>query len=61
MSETPQETGTDDEPGTVDPTDFGPEAIDGSRPPGTQPASTSDDPEPGDPDLHADPEDEPSS
>jgi hypothetical protein len=45
----------------LDPTDFGPETIDGQRPPGTQTSTPSRAAEPGDPELDADPEDEPSS
>jgi len=56
MTETP-----DPPPPLVDPTEFGPEGIDGWRPPGTEPSTSGDDSEPGDPELSAEPEDEPSS
>ena len=45
----------------IDPAEFGPETIDGERPEGTEPASPSTDADPGDPDLDADAEAEPSS
>ena len=45
----------------IDPAEFGPETIDGERPEGTEPASPSTDSDPGDPDLDADAEAEPSS
>jgi hypothetical protein len=45
----------------IDPAEFGPETIDGERPPGTESSTPASDPEPGDPELDADPEDEPSS
>lgn len=45
----------------LDPADFGPETIDGQRPAGTDAQTPSDAAEPGDPELDADPEDEPSS
>jgi len=50
-----------EEPQRVDPTDFGPEAVDGWRPPGTENATSAGDSQPGDPELDADAEDEPSS
>lgn len=53
---------TEDEVRLLDPTDFGPETVDGQRPPGTDDSTqTSTDDAPGDPELDADPEDEPSS
>jgi hypothetical protein len=45
----------------IDPADFGPEGIDGWRPPGTEPTANGDDPTPGDPQLQAEPEDEPTA
>jgi hypothetical protein len=45
----------------LDPTGFGPETIDGQRPPGTEATTPSDDSDPGDPDLETGPNDEPSS
>lgn len=67
MSESPD--GTDqpepDPQPLTDPSGLGPETIDGTRPPGTVPtgpgSAVDDDPEPGDPELHADPEDAPTS
>jgi hypothetical protein len=45
----------------LDPAEFGPETIDGHRPEGTDEQTPSSQSEPGDPELTADPEDEPSS
>jgi hypothetical protein len=45
----------------IDPAEFGPETIDGERPEGTEAATPSADADPGDPDLDADVEAEPSS
>jgi hypothetical protein len=45
----------------IDPAEFGPETIDGERPEGTETATPSGDDAPGDPDLDADAETEPSS
>lgn len=50
---------TDEDTPLVDPADFGPEAIDGTRTGGD--AEPPSDDEPGDPELHADPEDAPTS
>ncbi|MCL3817181.1 hypothetical protein [Aeromicrobium wangtongii] len=60
MSETQNEPEQDDVP-HLDPTGFGPETIDGQRPPGTEAQTPSADPDPGDPDLETGPNDEPSS
>lgn len=57
----PTEPEQDSEPQLLDPADFGPETIDGQRPAGTDEATPSEADEPGDPELAADPEDEPSS
>jgi hypothetical protein len=61
MSETTTDPEPDDEVQLLDPADFGPETIDGQRPEGTDSSTPSGDDEPGDPELDADPEDEPSS
>ncbi|MET0928664.1 MAG: hypothetical protein ABWX74_04055 [Aeromicrobium sp.] len=61
MSETTTEPEPDNEAQLVDPADFGPETIDGQRSEGTESSTPSDDSQPGDPELTADPEDEPSS
>lgn len=65
MSETtdpgPDDTDTTDEVTLLDPEDFGPETVDGQKPPGTDSSPPATDTEPGDPELSADPEDEPSS
>ena len=45
----------------IDPTEFGPETIDGERPEGTETATPSTDDAPGDRDLDADAETEPTS
>lgn len=60
MSETDTEPDQPDEK-HLDPTGFGPETIDGQRPPGTEGKTPSSDPDPGDPDLETGPNDEPSS
>ncbi|MET0469191.1 MAG: hypothetical protein ABWZ87_10650 [Aeromicrobium sp.] len=60
MSETTPESDVD-EVQLLDPADFGPETIDGQRPEGTESSTPSGDSDPGDPELSADPEDEPSS
>lgn len=61
MSETTTEPDPEDEVQLLDPADFGPETIDGQRSEGTDSPTPSDDTQPGDPELTADPEDEPSS
>lgn len=58
MSEPTHDAADEDAP-LVDPADFGPEAIDGTRTGGD--AEPPSDDEPGDPELHADPEDAPTS
>ncbi|MCW2841080.1 MAG: hypothetical protein JWR55_2563 [Aeromicrobium sp.] len=54
------ENDDEDEVSPLDPSEFGPETIDGQRPEGTDEQTPSTQSEPGDPELTADPEDEPS-
>lgn len=61
MSETTTPPEPENEENLLDPADFGPETIDGQRSDGAESATPSDDSQPGDPELTADAEDEPSS
>jgi hypothetical protein len=54
-----QDQDQQDEPKTLDPEGFGPEGIDGWRPPGVDSATPSDDPDPGDTELNREADEEP--
>lgn len=63
MSDTGETTEGPQQPADtqLDPSAFGPETIDGKRPPGTEEQAPSGDPDPGDPDLEVGPDEGPSS